>query len=85
MRKLEQLAMLSQISQAEAKKFFIEQTRLKNGAGRDHMVEYAGLLAADLGCGGGITIFHKSWRFTTSAACSMPVVHGLRRAGELVP
>ena len=47
----------------------------------DYMVEYAGLLAADLGCGGGL-LFPQKAGVLLHRPRAAAGVHGLCRAGE---
>lgn len=81
---LEQLAMLSQISQAEAKKFFIEQTRLKKW--RRTGIIWWNMLDCWPQISDAVVdyYFHKKLAFTTSAACSSGV-HGLQPSRRTVP
>ena len=52
---LEDFSLASQISQAEAKKFFIERMRgWTPSEKRDSVVESTGRMATNVGCGGGL-------------------------------
>ena len=85
MRKLEQLAMLSQISQAEAKKFFIEQTRLKKW--RRTGIIWWNMLDCWPQISDAVVdyYFHKKLAFYYIGRVQQPVCMVCRRAGELVP
>ncbi len=66
---LDAFALASQISQAEAKKFFIESTRLAQMAHQWHpVVECDRRLAAVLGRRSSTTTSARSWPITISAA-----------------